>query len=427
MIKEPIYSLVIAIVIIALAAAAQAQEPEDKGASNSAPRSFGGPESVDSRLKRRDELLGKRYIFTGLDSFWQPWYGWKKQRTEKNGFNVGFSAWMLYQNASEETDGEDDAAGGIYRLQGSWTITGKDTPNYGAINFRVEKRSTIGSGLSPSQLGGDLSSGATNSAFLYSPDFRTDLSVFNFSQRFADGTAGIVLGRLPFDAYLDPYAFQGISSGFNNRAFVVNPTLGTTGIGALGAVLKGFVTDQILLGVGIYDGNAISGDFDIDTIEEGEYLKSAEITWSPSVARYKTDKIQLTYWHKDARTAAGVESGQGWVMSATWKVGERWMPFLRLGDSDGGAGTQAEKAISTGFEYTPRVNEALSVGLGWAKPSQGDREIAPDDEFVAEVSYKFQFSRNFSITPDVQLIFNPSNTPEVDKVWVVGVRGVLAL
>ena len=97
--------------------------------------------------------------------------------------------------------------------------------------------------------------------------------------------------------------------------------------------------------------NAVSGDFDIDTLEEGEFLKSAEIAWAPSPARYKTDRVQLTYWHKDARTASGIQQGEGWVLSATYQVKEKWLPFLRLGDSDGGAGTSAEKS----HQYRVRV------------------------------------------------------------------------
>ena len=132
------------------------------------------------------------------------------------------------------------AAGVIYRLQGSLTLVGKDTPDHGDIEFRVEKRTTIGSNIAPSQLASEIGAAALNTGFLYTPNFRTDLSVLNYTQRFAIGTAGIAVGRLAFDAYLDPYAFQSISKGFNNRAFIVNPTIGTTGIGALGAVMKGF-------------------------------------------------------------------------------------------------------------------------------------------------------------------------------------------
>jgi porin len=427
MYKSGVFSSAVVFAVTIFAASTWAQDGSSSTGNATAVRGFGGPDSVGTHLERESNAADDRYLFTAFDGFWQPWYDWKRERSENNDFKVGFSAWLLYQDASEVSGEEDDAAGGIYRLQGTWTLTGKDTPDHGGIEFRVEKRSAIGSGLSPSQLGGEISSAATNTAFLYTPNFRTDLAVFNYTQRFANASAGFAIGRLNFDAFLDPYAFQSVSKGFNNRVFIVNPTIGTTGIGALGAVLKGFVTDQVLLGVGVYDGNAVSGEFDTDTVEEGEFLKSAEISWSPSVDRYKTDRVQFTYWHKDARTAEGIESGQGWVLSATWKLKDKWMPFLRLGDSDGGAGTAAEKMISTGFEFAPREKEALSVGVGWAKPLPTSDGQRPRDEYVVEASYKFQFSRNFSITPDVQLLIHPAKIPDADKVWVVGTRGILSL
>jgi len=80
--------------------------------------------------------------------------------------------------------------------------------------------------------------------------------VLNWTQGFLDSRVGLAVGRLAFDVYLDAFAFQTFSRGFVNRAFVVNPTLATTGIGSLGAVAKGFVTDSVWVGGHIYDGNA---------------------------------------------------------------------------------------------------------------------------------------------------------------------------
>jgi len=48
-------------------------------------------------------------------------------------------------------------------------------------------------------------------------------------------------------------------------------------------------------------------------------------------------------------------------------------------------------------------------------------------ETVLETSYKFQLSQNFSITPDVQVIFNPANDPDESSVWVVGLRAILSM
>jgi len=56
----------------------------------------------------------------------------------------------------------------------------------------------------------------------------------------------------------------------------------TTGVGAIGGVVKGFVTDNIWLGAQMHDANATSGKFDFDTVKEGEWLKAVEIGFTPS-------------------------------------------------------------------------------------------------------------------------------------------------
>ncbi|MGI9308582.1 MAG: carbohydrate porin [Gammaproteobacteria bacterium] len=38
----------------------------------------------------------------------------------------------------------------------------------------------------------------------------------------------------------------------------------------------------------------------------------------------------------------------------------------------------------------------------------------------------FQLSKNFSLTPDVQLLIEPSNNPR-DEVWVFGLRMLLTM
>jgi porin len=287
-------------------------------------------------------------------------------------------------------------------------------------------RSNIGNNLSPSELSGQIGIAALNPGFGYSANFDTDLSVFNWKQLFNDQTAGVAVGRMAFDVYLDAFAFQTFSRGFLNRAFVVNPTLATTGIGALGAVAKGFVSEQVWIGGQIYDGNAASGKFDMDTFDEGEWLKAVEIGWTPSIERRKTDRIQFTYWDKDEREKAGVPSGSGWAISSSWKVSDKAFPFLRVGHSDGGAGVAAEEAASIGIEYTTHADQAVSVGFGWAKPVSPASGPELKDEYVLEASYKFQLLRGFSLLPDLQYIKDPAKNPVKDSAWVAGLRGILA-
>ncbi len=383
------------------------------------PAQFGGPDSVSGELDRSYELRKGTDAPPGaLESY----FSWKEQLNEDHGLSFGLHGYWLYQNASETSNDENEALGHIYRFLGSYTAFARDSGYPGRIEWRVEHRSSIGTYLSPSQLGGDIGGPALDSAFAYSPAFDTDLAVLNWTQLFNSQTAGLAVGRLAFDAYLDAFVFQTLSRGFLNRGFILSPTMGTTGIGALGVVAKGFVGDSVWLGAHIYDGNAVNGNFDMDTFDQHEWLKAIEIGWTPSFDRRKTDRIQFTYWDKDARAQAGVSAGKGWTVSSSWLL-ENWLPFVRLGHSDGGAGVAASDAFSTGVEYTTRPNQVLSFGLGWVNPTEGDKK----DEYVVETSYKIQLLKGFSLLPNVQLLIDPVNNPDEDQVWVIGLRGLLML
>lgn len=389
---------------------------------------FGGPSAVSSELDTLDENRDSLYQLDILTRGLNPWFEWKQARKRENGLKLGVNALFLYQHASEKSTDEEQkhAAGGIYRFQGSWGAFSDDSGNSGKIEWRLEARSAIGGDPSPQQFGGQYAA-ALNTGFPYGNDFDIDLAVINWAQIFGNGRAGFVAGRLAFDAYLDAFAFQSPYRGFLNRSFIFNPTVATTGAGALGTVLKGFITDQIWLGAQIYDGNAANGKFDLDTFGEHEWLKAVEIGWTPAIERRGTDRVQFTYWEKDARRKAGIPAGSGWAISASNQWTENTLAFLRVGHSDGGAGVAAENALSLGLEYSPWTDRTWALGAGWAEPSTQSHGRGLDDEYVLETSYKLQLTKNFSVTPDLQLLFNPAKTPEQDHLWMFGLRAILTL
>ena len=124
---------------------------------------------------------------------------------------------------------------------------------------------------------------------------------------------------------------------------------------------------------------------------------------------------------------AGVSRGSGWAVSAAWKLNDTYFPFVRFGHSDGGAGVAAEDAFSAGVEISRPRGATWTLGAGWAKPSEETFGAGVDDETVIETSYKFQISKNFTLMPDAQIIFNPADNPAESSIWVIGVRAILTL
>jgi len=420
--------------LAALSTAVQAEQPtaaqpavtHQSGYGDERP-TFGGPSAVESELETLDEKRDSIYRIDLVTRTFTPWFDWKRELKEDTGIKLSANALFLYQYSSEESPATErnHSGGGIYRFQGSWSALSTES-SQGKLAWRLEARNDIGGAPSPQQHGGEFMASLTP-GFPYGNDFDVDLSVLNWTQTFTQQRFGYSLGRMAFDAYMDAFVVQTPYGGFLNRSFVYNPTLATTGAGALGAVARGMVSDHIWVGAQIYDGNAVNGDFDLDTFREHEWLTAAEIGWTPGFDRRGTDRIQFTYWHKDKREAVGVTEGWGWAVSASYQWTENLLPFVRVGHSDGGAGVAAENAASAGFIYTPHNEGSWAFGLGWAQPSEQTHGAGLDDEWVLETSYKIQLTPNLTLTPDLQLLLNPARTPNYDQLWIAGLRAVFTL
>jgi porin len=414
------------------------QEPSRSQSGYNKIIQFGGPDSVSGQLRKGDEVRTSRYYSEDLQNAWEPYFDWKSDLHKDHGIAFSINTWLLYQNASDiyvapgNTDpdrSKDDALGYIARFQGAWTFMGREGGSQGRIEWRVEQRGNVGgSNIAPATLGNNVGVVGLNTGFPYNEEFDLDLAVINWTQGLFDNRAGFAVGRLAFDAYLDANSFQTPAGGFLNRGLVFNPTLPTTGVGALGAVAETFVGQNVRVGGQIYDANAKNGNWDYDTFKEGEYIKALELAFVASQARHKTDMLQFTYWKTDRIDLTAREPGEGWVMTGTWKFAN-WSPFVKYGNSNGGGGTASEEYAAAGFKLKPAFDQTWSAGAAWSKPVPDlvNKPARRKDEYVFEVSYIYQVSKNFSLMPDIQYIKDPADNPQDNDSWILGLRAMLFL
>jgi porin len=384
---------------------------------------FGGPNSVGRTLKE-DDVEGSE--LEGFKKFFEPYFGFKEWMNKEYGLAFSFDYTTMYQGASDSLE-EDTAAGGIFRFYGSWTLLGRDSGNTGSLIYKVENRHRLGTDIVPTDLGFEIGYVGFTAPIYANYDW--SLTNLYWQQKFNNDRFNIVAGIVDVTDYLDIYGLINPWTAFSNLAFLTDPTIPAPNQG-LGAAFGVMATDNIYAVAGLADTNGDPtkpGDMFDSFFSDNEYFSHIEIGWVSSYDRRYFNNIHVTAWHADERMAAATPDGWGVALSATKIIDDKWMPFLRVGYAEDG-GALYERSVSTGIgRYWSDTKNLLGFGLNWSRPSESSFGPNLDDQWTAELFYRWQVAQQIAITPDVQFLKNPAYNPAEDKIWVLGLRGRLNL
>ena len=378
----------------------------------------GGPSSVPSQVRSDREGEAPAALAK------QPWY----QRLEEashalhrdHGLSLGADYNALYQHASR-SPAQNNAAGGVLRLYGAWTVVNRGAADSGSLVFKAEYRGKLGTSLSPQALGSSLGYAGLTAATFSDPGGL--LTNFYWTQALANDRFAFNAGVVDVTDYLDVYALVNPWTEFTNLSFSTNPTIPAPNQG-LGAALRWLFTPNTYLVAGLADANGDPhrpDDFFSSFFDTREYFYHAEVGWISSWERRYADNVHVTVWGQDPRTAAGVSRGKGVTLSASATLEQRWTPFLRAGYSEGG-GALVDRMVSAGIGY--QLNDRgdyIGFGAGWAR-APGSSE----NQYTFETYWRWEPAKHLQLTPDLQLIVNPANNPSLGRVWVTGLRLRLA-
>jgi porin len=376
---------------------------------------FGGPSSVPDLLREDAEVRAQRRPLAALRDPLEAWFTFKDKIDRELGLNFGLDYTALGQRVSA-SPGDHGAASGIFRAFGTWTLVGRNGGNDGGLVMKLENRHSLGTDLTPQDLG--VVAGSilpTGTAFT---DYEWGVTNLFWRQRLLDGRLSFVAGTVDVTDYLDVYGLINPWTHFQNLAFLTNPAIAppNQGLGVAGAAM---LTSNIYVIGGFADANGDATKAGFDTFfEENEFFKHVEIGWTSSQNRIYLDNVHLTYWHADEREAALVPESWGLAFSAAKFLDERWLPFFRAGYSDGGA-APLKASLATGLGVRRANTDVFGVGIGWGRPSLGHLR----DQYTAEMFYRWQATETLAITPDVQVIWDPSLNLLEHNITVFGLRG----
>ena len=412
--------LVFMFFIAVLALTAMASEASNT-LDDASGRPFGGPSSVAGQVSSDGRDRQSPLFEDVLDL--RSYHDFKESLERDHGITYGLDYNMLYQYATPSS-GESNAAGGVFRLFGSWAPTGISASHPGTLVIKVENRHRLGTDIAPQQLAGEVGyAGLTAVTFSDAGGLLTNLY---WAQNFNNNNFAYIVGQVDTTDYVDVYGLVNPWTEFNNLAFTTNPAIPIPDQG-LGAAVRWTIKENYYLLAGLADANGNpEKPFDgFDSFfNDHEYFKHIEFGWAGSWEQRFNDNIHLFLWQVDERTQANVPDGWGTTFSFSRELGN-WLPFLRAGYGDGG-GALLDRSISTGLAYSPRRKaDRFALGMNWGRPNREIYGKADDDQYTIETYYRMQVLNHLQIVPDVQLLLNPAFNPDEDRIWIFSLRARL--
>jgi porin len=402
------------------------------------------PLLLDGTLSGQGDLKEDNAPHSGLFRFptlMEPWERFKADVHERTGITFGGSWGVLYQNYSDLSPflggDEHNSVGQKFTLNLSRDILRRGTPEALAFDLVIEDRGPLGTDEPPLQAG--LQTGSIVPTAATWGDFDLGITQAYIRQNLWGNKFQYTVGKIFAPNFVDAYPFFDDNRQFLNQSFSTSPTIASP-LRGVGAVATVYPTERNLYVLGgIYSANSSDTGWTIDEVfDTGELFYQLEVGWSalsrsgvPVQARGPMDSnnIHLTGWYKDAQPDQSNPTLQpqarGLAFNANMTIGDSMMWFFRAGLSDGWVN---DRAMSVGLGWRPskQYSDLVGVGLGWVRP---DSETVPEpfqrEQVNAEAFYRFHVTPALAITPDLQYISNPSLNPEVDSLWVAGLRARL--
>ena len=113
-----------------------------------------GPDDVSTRIEENQRPKETAFDFPGFDRALDPWNEWKSGLAER-GFRLGFD-YNLMGLSSNNSTGEDEALGHIFRALVSWDLWQRGNPSRtGTLDIQIQDRRALGTDLPPEGLAVD--------------------------------------------------------------------------------------------------------------------------------------------------------------------------------------------------------------------------------------------------------------------------------
>ncbi len=372
--------------------------------------------------------------FPGRESF----QAWRDAFADRTGVRFSFNYQQLYQQANNTRPGSvyDSANGGWLGIEAIWSALNRGTDREGRLVLRLGWRGPIGNNAVPASFGAvNLGSAWSNFEFTnwddglkvedlfweqqLGPNFNFRVgnmiatSVYNYS-RFKDARTSFTASPFAFHEVI-PLPTFGFGASFRWTPSARDPDL----------YVVGTINDM--------NGDPASQGLNWSTVREGQFFYGVEIgkRWRRPDGTF--DHLHLDLFYADDRSTRNPTTSPNAPGGGFRVYGEKQFGrVVALGGytyntAEGGgiSATFQQQVATAGIAYLNPfdIQGEASFGLMWAQPIE---DIFPGsgqrDQFGFDTYWRMQVTPGLTITPGLQVVYNPSFNPGEDVIVIPSIK-----
>jgi len=346
-----------------------------------------------------------------------------KEELQDWGITFDVDVDFFNQYASRVISGQQNFGTFSWRIMGDWSLVElEDSSRFSGLGrgyLSWNAFGTAGLGYDPGEqtLNGNVGSISTLNATVFEVGAVVD--ELYWKQVALGGKLLVLGGKIDMLYHFDTNRVANDAySQFFSYALQNNPSIPGPLYGGFGGVVRANLPKKAYVMFGVGDSSMSSAVLPWQTLDNHSWYQLLELGVSPELPVLGTGNYRLTPWHNHLFGA----DGWGVALNVDQELGrEDLIAFFRFGWGEDDV-TPVETFVSGGVGFKApfgRKDDLAAIGVAWSNPSPGN---GVRDETLVEILYRVEVAKAISITPDLQLVFDPADNPGDDFVVVPGIR-----
>jgi porin len=366
------------------------------------------------------------------------WFTWKEDLYKTHGLKLGFSYQSLYQKTTDSLTAEDTAWGGWLLIEASWDAVDRGGDFQGGIVAALDWRQTIGGNAEPGFF--QFQTGSQWPTDFAYPEWDPWFASLYWEQQIGKDKFVLRVGNQAAAQFVDFFRYKDGRTSFTGSSFTAATASVPAPAPGFGASFRLTPIDdsEFYVAGTLNDMNADVDELDWGNVfDYGQFFYGLEFGMNWRRGKGDFDHLHLLLFYADkVDTSPPIfenKAGGGFKLAGE----KQWNRLVGFGSytyntvEGGNFGIAVTRQMANvGFAVNRPLNIGGEVGVGfsWAEPQDGltlvglPQRDPLKDQYGMEIYWKILVTGDLWVTPNLQVIVNPTYNSSTKTVIVPGLK-----